>query len=86
MINIRGKSDSDLWKVMIHETVHLLLHQYIIKYEVSHWKKERIVDLLVQKFFPNSTELQNVPIETDTIDLLFRDNFPKIEEVIKKLD
>ena len=40
------------YKTIIHEIIHLLIENQIKKYNVQHWEKERIVDLIL-----NSKEL-----------------------------
>lgn len=49
VINIRNEGRIE---TLIHEIVHILIQKYVEKYKISHWEKERIVDLIV-----NSGEL-----------------------------
>lgn len=34
-------------KTVIHEIIHIFIESYIKKYEIQHWEKERIVDLIL---------------------------------------
>ncbi len=34
-------------KTLIHEIIHILIEPFIQKYEIQHWEKERIVDLIL---------------------------------------
>ncbi len=50
------------YKTIIHEIIHLLIENQIIKYNVQHWEKERIVDLILNSkelSFLEYTEWQN---------------------------
>ena len=44
IFNINNKKRSE---VIVHEIIHLIIEPYIKKYNVSHWEKERIVDLIL---------------------------------------
>lgn len=35
------------FKTLIHEIIHILIEPFIQKYEIQHWEKERIVDLIL---------------------------------------
>lgn len=85
IINIQAHYDVGLVKTIIHEIVHLSIQELIEKYNVEHWKKERIVDLILDKYFPQINKMQNVPIETELIDKVFEKSYPNLEEVMKSL-
>lgn len=85
IVNARSFGQGLLRKVF-HEMVHLMIHQWIIKYKVSHWQKERIVDLLMIKFVPQISRNQQIPAEiADPVDRVFNECYPDIELVIKNV-
>lgn len=45
ILNINNKQSG--YKTIVHEIIHLLIENQVKKYEVSHWEKERIVDLIL---------------------------------------
>ena len=85
--NIQAHYDVSLIKTIIHEIVHLSIQELIEKYEVEHWKKERIVDLILDKYVSKTSQIkmQNVPIDTTLIDGSFEKHYPNVEEVIEGL-
>lgn len=85
IINIQRKSDDGIMKTLIHELVHLSIQSLIEKYDVEHWIKERLVDLILEKNFPGLIKRQGIPIDTERIDESFEKNYPNIEEVIKNI-
>lgn len=85
IVNARSFGQGLLRKVF-HEMVHLMIHQWIVEYKVSHWQKERIVDLLMMKFVPQISRNQQIPAEiADPIDRVFNECYPDIELVIKNV-
>ncbi len=83
--NIQAHYDVGLVKTIIHEIIHLSIQKLIEKYEVEHWEKERIVDLILDKYFSEINKMQNIPIDTKSIDQVFEKHYPNIEEVIKNV-
>jgi len=69
-------------EIVAHEIVHLSLHGWIEKYNIEHWTKERLVDLILNKFFPNNTRLQRDPENSEKIQEIFDEHFPNIEKVL----
>lgn len=49
-----------LISVILHETIHLLIHPYIEKYTISHWHKEALVDFLFKQTFPELSFQQSI--------------------------
>lgn len=86
IINIQIRKGKGLIKTIIHEIVHLTIERWIEKYEVDHWKKERIVDLILERIVPEINQIQKVSIDTEKIDKIFEENYPNIEEIIKSLN
>ncbi len=71
-------------EILAHELVHLAVEPLIQKNNTEHWVKERIVDLLMKKAFPNY-ELQRNPIESQKINQIFQDNYPNIEKILEEV-
>ena len=82
-INFKQLEINNISRVIMHEIVHLLIEGLIQKYNVEHWRKERIVDLICFKINPTANYLQSIPIETEKIDKAFDSFFPNIEKVIQ---
>mgnify|MGYP001614309841 CR=1 FL=1 len=87
IINISKVFGIGMLKTIIHEITHLAIEENITKYKIGQAQKERIVDLFFVKNFPKRAILQNIymSMNTDKIDQTFDDNFPNMENVIKKL-
>jgi len=88
-LNIRflNRPKIEVFKTLIHEVIHLAIHDSIIKYQVTQWQKERIVDLTLATFFPDMKRMQRVPdgFDVSMIDEIFKLNYPNLEEIIKKV-
>jgi hypothetical protein len=50
---------------------------------IAHWTKERLVDLVMNKFFPENQKLQRDPENAEQITEIFNTYFPDITKVIK---
>lgn len=88
IINIKYMYYKGLLSTVFHEMIHLIIHTWITEYKVSHWQKERIVDLLTMKFAPQIQINPNkpIPIEiTEPVDRIFNEHYPNIELVIKNV-
>ncbi|MFA6297303.1 MAG: hypothetical protein WC629_01945, partial [Candidatus Paceibacterota bacterium] len=59
IINFQQKYSFGRIRTIAHEITHLLIQTYISKYKVSHWRKERIVDLLMTKLSSKLYKEQN---------------------------
>lgn len=81
-----GSWGRGLLNTVFHEMVHLMIDQWIVEYKVSHWQKERIVDLIILKFACLLSRIQPISIEiTRPIDRIFNEHYPNIELVIKNV-
>lgn len=81
IVNIKKFYNEGLLRIIIHELIHLLINPYILKYNIEHWSKERIVDLIFLNLFPELCKMQEIP-NTEDSDKLFYKYFPNIEKVI----
>lgn len=86
IVNIQSRYEKGLLRVVFHEIVHLMIQQWVIEYKISHWQKERIVDLLTMKFAPLVSKTQQIPAEiTEPVDKIFNEYYPDVELVIKNI-
>ena len=68
-----------------HEIIHLTIENLIKEYNISHWTKERLVDLVYSKFFPAEQRLQRNPEKSERVDEIFSHFFPDIERIIHEV-
>ncbi|MFA5888854.1 MAG: hypothetical protein WCW47_00290 [Candidatus Paceibacterota bacterium] len=68
-----------------HEIVHLTIQPLIEEYDIEHWTKERLVDLVMNRFFPERQRLQRDPKNPEQITEIFNTNFPNISKIIKEV-
>lgn len=71
--------------VITHEIVHMTIQHLIDTYEVSHWRKEKLVDLLVERYFPALQMSQNIPEDVSVVESTFNSLFPDIEAIVKEV-
>lgn len=83
-INFDYLNARDTLSTTFHEIIHLTIENLIREYNIDHWTKERIVDLIYAKFFPTKKILQRNPEKTETIDEIFNQFFPDIKKIIFK--
>lgn len=83
--NIKNSYNIGLLRTTFHEILHLIIHPWIMEYKIGHWQKERIVDLLIEKFIPRLSKPQQMSIKTEDIDKIFNDNYPNIGDIVKKI-
>jgi hypothetical protein len=82
ILNVSGKRDK--LSIITHEIVHLAIEALIEKYKIDHWTKERIVDLIHNRF-RNENELQRDPENSQEIQQIFEKYFPDITKVISEI-
>lgn len=57
----------------------------IKKYNVQHWHKERLVDLICMKYFSDIRKPQSIKTDVSIVDKNFNDKFPDLESIIQSL-
>ncbi|MFA7216465.1 MAG: hypothetical protein WC095_00565 [Candidatus Paceibacterota bacterium] len=67
---------------LAHEIVHLTIEPLIKEYKITHWVKERLVDLIIDKFFPESKRIQRDPENSEKVSEIFEKYFPDINKII----
>lgn len=70
---------------LAHEIVHLTIEPLIQEYTIDHWTKERLVDLIMCKFFPEDQKLQRDPENAEQISEIFNREFPNIKNIIMEI-
>tara|TARA_Y100000310_G_scaffold112994_2_gene111541 strand:+ start:2814 stop:3440 length:627 start_codon:yes stop_codon:yes gene_type:complete len=85
VVNIHMKKSGPVENTILHEMVHLSIQELIDKYEISHWHKERLVELIILKTLPEMAHEQDLPEEAYDIDEVFDKFYPDMEAVIKNL-
>lgn len=86
VVNFRKKDKDSLIKTILHEVIHISIEEWIQKYGVSHWEKEKLVDLLFINIFPDlDYKEQNLPEDLSHVEKTFRLYKPDIKKVCQRL-
>lgn len=85
IINIAQREKERAILTLIHEITHLSIHQLIEKYQIEHWQKERLVDLITMRIFPELFDLQRDPGNAGLIGRYFDQYYPDIEKIISSI-
>jgi methyltransferase-like protein len=83
ILRIEGRTAESALGTLVHEMVHIAIHEYIQMYEVGHWKKERLVDLIVEHCFPGLRPMQALREDITMVDTAFKEHFPNVENVTR---
>ena len=82
LVNIKSKYELGLMRCLAHEIIHIAVEDFIRKYEVEHWIKERLVYLLLSKCLPLYAKDDRLPVDVTALDRSFEKYFPDIEKVL----
>ncbi|HAT68063.1 MAG: hypothetical protein A2481_01215 [Candidatus Yonathbacteria bacterium RIFOXYC2_FULL_47_9] len=85
IINIQRMFEYGLLKTTAHESIHLAIQPLVEKYNVKHWVKERVVDLILEQLVPKVNSFQKMPIEIERTDEVFKEKYPNIDLILKSL-
>lgn len=85
ILNIRDRESSDIIRTIIHEIIHLCIEDWIIESKVLHWQKERLVDLIFERIYPEMNKMREPKDGSQIIDEIFKTYFPDIKKVIKSI-
>lgn len=85
ILNIQFRRNEEGLKSVFHEMIHLAIQPLIEKFNIEHWTKERLVDLLTSRLNPLYGRYQKLPISSDDIDRIFNAQYPNVEGIIKAL-
>lgn len=78
----------NITKTIAHEIIHLMIHDLIEKYKISHWEKERLVDLYINDIYGGEI-FQNIEDNEliKKVDCIYKKyKFQGIKKVISKLE
>lgn len=84
-IIINYEKIENLSYVISHEIIHLTIENLIKENNIDHWTKERIVDLIYNRFHSEKSNLQTNPDEPEKVKEIFDRYFPDIKKVIIEL-
>ena len=84
-VNIKSSPPREVVGVVLHEIVHIALEPLILKYNISHWRKERLVDLIGNTFFSEIRKPQIIREDVSIVDEKYKSLSPDIEAIIKEI-
>jgi len=84
VINI-DREDMDIGRTLRHEIIHLIIHKDIQRYKISHWKKERLVDLICRKIVGRGYRMQTIAEVDPRVDACFNEYYPDLSRVIRAM-
>lgn len=84
-INIDYPNVRDTIATALHEMIHLTIEDLIRKYDIAHWTKERLVDLIYAKFYPDTKRLQRSPENDEKIGEIFERYFPDVTKIVAEI-
>lgn len=79
IVNIESRPKDKIMGTITHEIIHIGIQHLINKYNVKHWYKERLVDLIGARYFPDIRQMQNIKEDINIVDTAFNELFPDIE-------
>ena len=82
IVNINKRTTTKILRTVFHEMTHIAIQDLIELHNISQWTKERLVDLAMNKFFPDKPSLQRDPEHAEQISAIFEREFPNIEQII----
>ena len=85
IVNIETRGKEKMIGTIIHEIIHTGIEHLIVSYGVKHWYKERLVDLIGEKYFPGLRKLQRIKEDTTIVDEVFKKHFPDIEAIAREI-
>ena len=85
ILNIDYSPRKDAWETLAHEIIHLNIEPWVQEYKIEHWTKERVVDLIFGKIFPDKQKLQTAPAHAEEVHQIFNAQFPNIHAILADL-
>lgn len=79
--NIEFLSKDKIMGTIAHEIIHIGIQHLIEKYNIKHWYKERLADLIGARYFLDLRKKQNIKEDINIVDITFDKLFPDIEAV-----
>ncbi len=84
-VKLGAKAQGGIAGVVAHEIVHMTIQYLIDQYQVRHWRKERLVDLLMEHYFPGLKKMQIMREDVSVVDQAFQNHFPDIEAIARAI-
>lgn len=81
IINLSSGSKERLIGIIFHEIVHMTIEHLIQKYQIKHWQKERLVNLMMGRYFPELENRQSMKEDVTAVDEAFNKFFPDFEAI-----
>lgn len=81
-INFDYSNEESTLATLFHEIIHLTVEDLIHEFNIDHWTKERLVDLVYAKFFPEKRRLQRDPEKAEDINEIFNEYYPNFKKII----
>lgn len=85
IVNLSRREKEKTIGVIFHEIVHMTVEHLIQKYQIKHWHKERLVDLMMSKYFPGLTNMQDIKENAAVVDEAFSKFSPDFEAITKAI-
>lgn len=85
VINVKIRDVTRLATIIFHEMIHLAIEPLIQKYQISHWQKERAVDLIYKRLLPERAFEQNLPKEALSVDFAFSTYYGDVEKILMEI-
>lgn len=85
VIKISTQSEGSRVGTVAHEVVHMTIQYLIDQYHVRHWRKERLVDLLMEHFFPGLKRVQTIKEDVSKVDQAFENLFPDMNAIAQSI-
>jgi hypothetical protein len=82
LINLNSTVTNSIIEITYHEIIHITIQNLIQDYNIDHWSKEQLVDLIYGNFFSLKPRVQKSTEKSPQIKLLFSQFFPNIEKII----
>lgn len=85
IVRAGAQSKGGTMGIVVHEIVHITIQYLIDKYHIRHWHKERLVDLILERYFSGLKNMQNTREDISMVDQAFEKLFPDMEAVAKSI-
>lgn len=82
IINLTAWEKERIMGVIFHEIVHMTVEHLIKKYQIKHWYKERLVGLMMEKYFPGAEKAPKIREDVAVVDEAFDKFFPDFEAIV----
>ena len=85
IINLGRREKEQTVGIIFHEITHMTIEALIQKYQVGHWYKERLVDLMMDKYFTGLKDMQMIKEDVGAVDKAFNAFFPDFEAITRAI-